>query len=627
MKKRDQLRRDLRDCFDFEDYTTTKFFKFSRQNPELTLVVSILETCYLFFLVDLPRRKILKSTSITVLDLVEKEGIEDLVRDPLQRHAGENQEGGGGEEHPNNQIEEEFTVYLVDYAYLPQSASITLLLKFNNLDIICKIDDIFSSKSLKDFKMVKRRKFRQGYRILNTFGGDKVLIYYSGKVRSTFLRPLAWLDMESFEETKIPGFDKEGRSHLLFGMSDLKGHNTQLNQDRILVLNRYLAVIYDFKQDKAIAEHIFNLQRHENLNMKKCGNLYAIYEGESLNLLRTEKSDRGEEVIEKSKIIHFNDLIPNMNLNLVSFGFNLLKLDSGNYLYLGSKYLEEDFRLNPTNRQSRLMSVEIDPETLSVIKFNVSEREQFDSRVVVSNVQLLKDLLIFNARLKGTQIGHQNQEQGEEGGGVRGGTNQTDQSTSLVLATTDFMVLDYCSESKLGKVIPIIGASSSKIASLGLQNKIYLHKVDFTQKRLILLKTLDLGTYEIIQNRLEDLNPSAFCCLAKQTHQDQGDQQDQGRILLKFDMDLNLISHLRINQDIELQAIYPLEGSKVAFMHNLSYTNRVLFVMDMEDNLVQFAHQKEFAYGLPSYVFEGEDEQKIMVIDKVGDKIVRVVLN
>ena len=71
------------------------------------------------------------------------------------------------------------------------------------------------------------------------FGEGRVLTLYSEEVRSTYLRPLAWLDPDTLKETKIPGLEKEGRSHLMFDNTFVFKSFAELSQNRMLMLNQH----------------------------------------------------------------------------------------------------------------------------------------------------------------------------------------------------------------------------------------------------------------------------------------------------------------------------------------------------------------------------------------------------
>ena len=609
------LREEIRPNFRLKTSSSKNLFKYSEEMPHLTLMVAGGKMAFSCFLVDLRIGKVLKSTSFTLIDLLGEKGIEEILRDPLPGDAME-QAFVGFDDH-------QFAANFMEYVYLPSTCSFVLLARVRNLDLIIKIDDPFSADSFKNLTIVKKRMLSQGNRIIRVFGSDRIMTYYSGEVRSTYLRPLAWLNPDFLQETKIKGLEESGRSHLLFRMGHFSiGSYAKLSQNRILVLNKFLAFIYDFELDRPITEQFYCFQRYGNRKFMNLGDLYIGSEPKHIYMLKTKRDEEGKEEIVKNKIIHLNDLVPNLSLGSESFGFNAFKLTNGNYLYVGSKYLEEDVKRSPHNPTCRLFSAEIDQETLSVVRYQVVLPEKLHSHINGENIHYLNNLLIFNAKLKKEKIleerGHQDEEEPQEE------RTEPDYSSSLILASTNFKVLDHCTSSKLRVNSAIKAASANRIASLGQENQIYLHEIDFVKEKLTLIKTVILDSYQLSGNHLRMLSSSSFCCLVQETQVRQGENQE--KMLLKFDMDLELVRHLRLRGASDMSSIYPLRGNKVCFVERESQNISCLFVMDLENRAVRLAHRHRSAFTLPNYVREDGSEGKVMCMEMVGEKIIKILL-
>ena len=239
---------------------------------------------------DLRKKKILRSRSITLLDLLGEEGIEEVLSDPLQR--------GAPPENRNTRRDELFSR---DFAYFAQSRSLFLMGRLKEVEITFKIQDLFTADLLKGVKVMKRRKIEEAKNTLQKFGDYKLLTFYSGEVWSTFFRPLAWLDLDTLEETKVAGSDKKGMSRLLFRAgSSRHGSCSKLTKNRILVQNQHLLSIYDFELGDVIDQQIYQSSRPPGGTFKKIDNLNITNKAGQIHLLRTQKNTTNKvEIVEK----------------------------------------------------------------------------------------------------------------------------------------------------------------------------------------------------------------------------------------------------------------------------------------------------------------------------------------
>ena len=480
-KKALQLTEEIRRNFVFGGSFLHNFYRYRTKNPHHTLIISGCLFGYLFFLVDLRRKKILKSAKVTGLDIWDQKGIEDLILDPPQRDPR-----GHGEGQPQEvQVQNIQRPYFIGHVYLPKTGSLLLFAVLMHIKITITLNSIFSPDSERKFKMVEKRINKISSKQFRSFGDDRILTHYSGEVRSTYLRPLAWFDPETLEETKIKGFEEEGRSHLLFNNSSLiQKFTAKLSQNRFLMINDHLAFIYDFEKDKVVDEQATCFKINDNARLMKVDNLYVGGRAKSFQIMRTKKNGDGEEVIEKQKIIHLNDFIPNMSLTHRSFGFKFFKLNNGNYLYVSEHFLEEDVRVNPNGTRPRLVSMEIEKNSLDVVKFHVVLPDELATRPKVAGFQSINNLLMLHSRLKNPR-----NEQVEP--------NQLQDYSSLIIADPQFNILDHCTQAKLDPDSPISVIHLDNIASQGLENTIYLHRVDGKEKKLVLLKTLVIAGTKI----------------------------------------------------------------------------------------------------------------------------------
>ena len=606
------LREAVRANFRFNDYFEHRFYRYSIENPDLTLAVSASRKGYIFWILNIRKKKVIKSTSFTILDIWDQKSIEDLLLDTLQRDPAEEAEGLINI--PDNEFVPPTFQNFREYAYFPKSGSFFAVAKIKNLEIILKLSDLFSSNSLKNIKMNKRRGAQSSITKLMSFGEDRLLSLYSGQVRSTYLRPLAFINLDNLQETKIQGFDEAGRSKLLFSMYGLQKKNfVKINSKRMLVMNKHLIFIYDFELDKPIAQQIYCFQRTNWKRFIKIDNLHVATECKYLHILRTKMSSEGNEVIEKQKIIHFNDFIPNLSVSSGMFGFNFFRLNSGNYLYISTKYV--DLINERRFRVFHLMTMEIESKTMEVVSCNVFLPERFESTIYPQYVHLVNDFLVFTCKIRRPQ--NENQQE----------PNFDADSYSLILSSTDFIVLDHCSQSNHRRYGSITAVSSNRIASFGPQNSVYLHGIDFGEKKLSLLKTIVLGSVEIQRNNISGVCSSSFCFLTKDTSE--GEQENnQERTLLIFDTNLNLLQHLKLLEARDVCFVYPLKQEKVVFFEGQINEGGSLYVIDMKTKDVQLA-RKNIAGDRPlNYVVENGTEERFINIEFAigGDRIAKVIL-
>ena len=609
VKKRwEKKSNELGGNYKFNDYYENSIQRYSHQHPDLTIVTSSGSKASMFFLVDLRRKKILKSTSITALDILDHNDVRSLLSDQIEPQEED-------EEHqaaPNDQL---ILLGFRDSSYLPKSRSHFILGNLNKIEFTLKVSDPFSSDYLKRTKIFSRGKFSYSYSRIISFGEDRLLTFYSGEVRSTYLRPLAWLDPETLQETKIPGLDKAGRSHLLFSLYELdEKYSQKLGKNRMLTVNRHLMYIYDFEQDNSIAEQTYSFGRNLNQFIFKIDDLYLGSQAKTLYMLKTRKdSQSGAEVIEKNKVIDFNDFIQNLSPVNGSLTSNVRKLQNGNYLYVGTKFIDGDARDQP-GYEYTFVRMEINSETLDVINFSsILPDDQIDPKVNVYDIQFVQNSLVLACKIRRTENDNDDQ---------RGDHN----SCSLALATTDFEILDSCPLAKINTFGSILSVSSNRVASLGLENTIHLHEIDHRKSKLVLLKTLMLGQVKVQGSCINLKSSSSVWVLAKNIPEE-GQEGDVGRTLLKFDFDLNLVKHLKV-RGTNLDCVFPINETKVVFFDVQSRQQGFLFVMDVETREVRLACKKIAKYSPPNYVIENQaGDEKLVSVEFGGDKIEKVLLN
>ena len=339
------------------------------------------------------------------------------------------------------------------------------------------------------------------------------------------------------------------------------------------------------------------------------GDIYLKSDSELFHLIKTENDHQGKERVDVIQTIHFKDLIPDLSSRFRSARFNFFKLSSGNYLHVSSKYLESEVRRNRSNPRMHYVSVEIDKEELKVVKVSVKLPEEIKGEINASKIQFANNRLVFKAKIRG-----------QPGGGL-----QDRREPSLVLSTTGFDILDHCSQSKLPEYSSsIMAVSDSRVASIGSGfNKVYLHEIDFEANRLILLKTVIFGGFVIRENPPSFQKSTAFMCLVSPDKN--SGTENQGSVLLKLDMELDLVATLKLSGSSLLDLVFPIGETKAVCLEKRGEESGCLFVIDMEARAVHLANNLQDIGSGPKFCQE-QQSGRVFNVELKPDQIVKMLL-
>ena len=591
-----QMRQEIQQNFtSFSKSLITKTFVYDNANPSLVLAVSKNQVALTFTLINLRLKKVVKSSSMNLIEILGgTKVVEELLADEMQG------DPEGGLNH--------FAFKIRRCAFVPSSHSMLLTAEIKNLELIVKIDDVFNSDVANHVRFVKRKKLSYGISLLKGYGSDRVLSSYSDSPSTTDARSLAWIDPDTLEETKLEKFHEGGgRGSLLSNTHNFTSDSsiTPLTDNLMLILNQFSFMVFDFNQDKVIASLNYLYIRFEPSKFRKINNLYAKGYSYCLNLMRTKKAqETGEEVVDTIKTIYFADLIPNLILKFSASTYYFFKLKNGNYLYVGKKYFGVEDEQNGDKRL-RLVSLEIDGNTLEVLETNITDFPEGEIQLQNSQTMcIVGDFLIFNAKVRRFE-GKEVQTPGD--------------TTSLVLASTDLKVLDYSRRS-----IPegwssdsIKAASSNRIVSLGINNRFYLHEVNFETKKLVLLKTMALGDAKAAFNPLGLIPRTSFILFVKPS--DSGTEM----VFLRFDMNLGLTSHLKVRGIRRTSCLYPLRGERVAFFDT---SLQKVFVLDLNSAEAKLGDRMSSYRDALDYALDGESG-RVVSLDLSFESLEKVFLD
>ena len=584
-----------------------------------------------FFLVDLSKRKVLRSSFFNIIDaFASKEEFDEFLDEHSEmRKARKQQDEDDGDE----EGEEEEGGYLYDslfecridrFSYLPSHRSVFLLVLINDCRLLIKIEDIFAKFSLKS-KKVKFVKFVEKSTIteITNFGDDKQIVWHWGGLgEDRQMIKMGWLDPITLQEANIDfSEDKaiQSRKHAVLGLEWNKDAQfIKITENRILVLKPTLGLILDLKQKRVIKEHKYRFNQYINQLFTNINNLYVLGEIINFHLIKTAKKPQtgSEEVIDQIKTINLYDLIPGVNRMTGVGSYKFFRLNSGNYLYITALYIgytirEDGAHVRPEH--SSLVAVEIDPETLEVRAVWRKLQENFEGEIEVHHAQLINnEYLLLNGKLRSgdDQEGYQRDYQ--------------DRSTSLVLMRlSNFTILDHCSKAKLWRSSPIAAVSEDRVASIGDQNDLYLHEVDFEVQKLTLLKIVSLDYANIILNEFKVVGSSAFWFLVQKIDQNQLTIGE--RFLLKFDMSLDLKAHLKVSGARFSSPLFDLGPNEMVFVAHAQNAG-CLFLLNLEDNRVKLAvKDKNYLYYY-DYRVDGESGE-VYSANINGENIFKVRLN
>ena len=286
----ENLRVEIRRNLIFSTDHRTRAFRYHLERPEWTLIVSMNSSALVFVLVDLMKKKVLKTSSISLIDLLGVERIQELVsRNDEEEEEADPHGGGGGQAAPRRQ--EVFNCELNQFEYLPDLGRLVVVTEVKDHNTVIRIEDPFNIPDSSQLKKVHRRVFSQGSKGLKSYGGSHLLTLYSGEVRSDHLRTPAWLDPETLEETKIKGFEDRGRSNLMFDLYQFaKQRYFKLNKNKMLLITPFLAAVYDHSSGLVTAQQTLRFLRYCDLNLIQKDDLIVGYEPNYIQILKTQKN-------------------------------------------------------------------------------------------------------------------------------------------------------------------------------------------------------------------------------------------------------------------------------------------------------------------------------------------------
>ena len=142
---------------------------------------------------------------------------------------------------------------------------------------------------------------------------------------------------------------------------------------------------------------------------------------------------------------------------------------------------------------------------------------------------------------------------------------------------------------------------------------------------MTLLKKVSFGDdgVQITQSQLSLAGKTSFMCLATSEDNELTQQSDT---LLKFDLDLNLVSHIKLRGALQLSSIYPITEIKAAFFDNRGRESECLFVIDLKTRSIQLAHTLSSIQNSPNFLQES-DSGRLFNLETRDSKLIKVYFN
>ena len=626
------LRYEIRENSTFLREWKSKTYRWTRASSNLTLILSRSSLALFANLVDLNTKKVLKSNCLNIIDILGGPKIEKILDGyELHRMLGHGPGMHSGPPHQASSIK----LKILDAVFLRDQKAVILLIQIKDSRQKVRIDNIFERRHQKKSVIVRPCRLPGDHHILKNFGEDKILALWSGPIRRNYSKPLAWIDPQTLKEERLRGFE-ENKSYSLMSHDHHKEifHHVKLCQSRVLIINSRSALIYDFEEGRLVAEQRHTLYQFPYSNVVCLGDIYTARFGQCLDILKTKKvvGDGSElkEVVKDLKTIYFNDYYNNLSSSTSGrrTRHKLFKLLNGNYLFCGSVNCLRGGRESPHNPKVDEISIEIDHETLEVVNFF---RKDFSDELLepdpTEKMWIVKNFLVFSSKVnKALPRFNQLSEPLEmKRSNSRHYSDEHDDYQSLILATIDYKILDHCRKTQLNRFSTIMAVRDSSIISLGITKTAYLHQVDSETKKLVLLKSIILESGSFLRIYPFSISLNSFCALVER---DSDDGEDEAyKLLLRFDMGLDLQSALKIRQSSVFREIYGVSSSGAAFCWkgSIDGLNRI-YLADFERKEVSYVTKFMVKHMRPNYL-EDEVEGRSYCLEMMKEALVKVYLH
>ena len=345
----------------------------------------------------------------------------------------------------------------------------------------------------------------------------RLLTRFTGQDYHPDLRPLAWIDLDSLEEEKLKGLEECELFVSINHYENRKGYreclHVSLGENRLLIISPFTASIFDFSEGKLIASLNTDFEDTKFAQKGLEGEIYVTSDQKVLKLLRTKRLKNGKTIVQKSKLFHLHLYLKGVHPLQVENKPRIVQLQTGNYLLEIELNFDKREKSGSISAESDLVYLEIDGKTLEQLSWRIKKEIKALERVEeIQQIYTLSNYLIFAAELKDKNQGQSEDEDDEFF------YFQRQCHSNLILAALDFEILDYCETATLKFAKAVRAIKSNRVILIGEEDDIYLHKVDFARKKLILLKSMRVDSGRFSFDSIVSPIPSVFCCQIIPSH-------------------------------------------------------------------------------------------------------------
>ena len=369
-----------------------------------------------------------------------------------------------------------------------------------------------------------------------------------------------WLDPKTLEEEKLFDVDKRPELGAVIQTVGAQNHAlpTKIGENLILFVSHRDFTLFNFKEDKIVFQlrhapemnHSFDvkLTTIENRTFWTCSDsLYCVEVTEGESWKRAESFQR----------LNLLDHLPKAQGLILVKDYSLVKMESGNLLYIGARSVEDSIKKpeDPAKVPAKILqglSMEICSKTLKVLNtwrmgeeqdeyteenINVKEFYSVGGDLLISGIKETKkshkdsvpnqgdfDEEMADWFLEEIEIVEKNQN--KEKGDVAYGLALWDKKLNLLQTNFEVGVRD------LESILTVV---QKHVTARGPENNFLLFEVDVQAKKISLEKNLSIQADSIsdVPKQVED--PKEFICEVKGLDRDK-------KILLRFNSQLELLS-------------------------------------------------------------------------------------
>ena len=164
---------------------------------------------------------------------------------------------------------------------------------------------------------------------------------------------------------------------------------SKINENVILVVYEIYAFLIDLTKGELISRfaHTAGIAPSKSDKIARGDNFYTWDCGDALIIFKVEKDINGKEVFKGMTSIPFSEHFPNILPSPLLRAYSIVKLHSGNYLYVSQKDFKQENRRPETSEEgqqqdnrgrvlARALTIEICPRNFAVLQTRVLSRQQ-----------------------------------------------------------------------------------------------------------------------------------------------------------------------------------------------------------------------------------------------------------